>query len=269
MEQLRKKILSSQKIVVVIQSDFKLPTTAIQLLEEAGEQLSLESWKHSPAVLWTALGIVSQQRQSPSAVHWLAFWLQEEKRLHRVFSLDWGDLERAAGVEKQRIVKVLGNLDRATCDHCGAFSSKRQYRTAIEKKRAPLACPDPICRKQLMRPNVVLDGVRFTKDYVVSLNTELQDVELLLLCLQNPDTERAILERIAQQVPRHCYVAALCPARIELPGVKIAWLSGSPAELAQQLLDRPEPLPPEPLRVTQPLLDPAKHQSSLCQCVLL
>src|SRR3989304_5478389 len=107
-----------------------------------------------------------------------------------------------------------------------------------------------------MRPNVVLAGARFTKDYVVSLNTELGDVELLLLCLQNPEADRAVLERIVRQGAGARCVAALCRERFEVPGVYVAWLPGAPAELAQQLLDRPEPLPTEPLRATQPLLDP-------------
>lgn len=228
------------KIVVILQSDYQLPETVLTRLlgADLSPELSLYNWHKEPELTWSAVELLRREFaiHQPRPVHHLLRKLKEEEKLHQVFSLDWGYLERQVGVPKEKIVKVYGNFDRAFCDSCCHLSSKSEYEHALEFRRGPLTCPEWECRRNLMRPNLVLDGGRFTKDYLLKSVTCLPGADLVLCFLENPSRNQNELESLLTHCSRKCNIFCVATQNCFV-NERVLWIQEKPDEVAQHLLE--------------------------------
>jgi hypothetical protein len=268
LSEIRDKLASANKVLLVIQIEYHISDQVLACLEEFAPNLELsrDNWELNPETIWKAVGQIRKDFTSekrPTAVHEFAQTIQEEGKLHRVFSLNWGHLERRVGIPKQSIVKVYGNFDRAICDRCCRLSTKQEFDTSFENESGPLGCREWECQRALLRPNLVFPGIRFSKDYLLQLISTVKQADLCILFIEDlqacQDEVLAIVARCSKQAPIFLISNDLLEA-----GNVFCWQM-DPIQAAQQLLTVEEPQPS--MKYLE--WEPRNAGHGQCKCLIL
>ncbi len=254
---IEKIVKSAKKINVVVQHDFYSQT------------LDSSLWKSDPNVFYSAIADLARdlETKQTDAIHSLLYHLQSFGLLNKVFSLDWGQMEKKSCIAKEKIIKVYGNVDRAICEICGATSGKQEFQEALETTDL-LSCREFSCHGNLMRPAVVLPEGRFPKDYLIALNTSLRQADLLLCFLFNPEADSSVLYNIASKSSNIVVVGRSFPQGLSPCQNVTFFQTADPTLLAKEIMnnwDREEEVAPLFFQYDLPIAN--AHQQ--CTCIIM
>lgn len=255
---IEKIVKSSKKINVVVQHDFY------------SQNLDSSLWRSDPNVFYSTVAALARdlEAKQTDAIHSLLYHLQSLGLLNKVFSLDWGQLEKRSCITKEKIIKVYGNVDRAICEICGAISGRHEFQEALDTADL-LTCKEFSCHGNLMRPAVVLPEGRFPKDYLIALNTSLRQADLLLCFLFNPKADSSVLNSIASKSSNIVIISPSFPQGLS-PCQNVTFCQiADPTLLAKEIMDnwnREEVVAPLSFQYELPLVANAHQQ---CTCTIM
>lgn len=121
----------------------------------------------------------------PTAGHQFIKCLEDHNKLLRNYSQNIDTLEKQAGIK--RVVECHGSFAKATCTSCRYSIDGERIKSDVFQQRVP-NCPrcqeledGPADGLGVMKPNIVFFGEQLGKEFHDSLDTDKEEVDLLIV----------------------------------------------------------------------------------------
>lgn len=207
--------------------DFRSKSTGIYSIieDEAGYEalpqpeclFSAEFFEDDSKPFWRFAPHLYSSNKGPTPTHRAFYQLHKEKRLKRVYTQNIDNLEIAAGLPEELVIKCHGSLDSLTCQDCGrkfidapsviqSFLDAQKVphcgetgilqgdvykednaHIARERKRPRRSCVAPPttplrgCRG-VLKPDIVFFGEKVNHGTIQKLFVDLQSADLVIVC---------------------------------------------------------------------------------------
>jgi len=138
----------------------------------------IDFFKKNPKPFFRFAEEILPGRYQPSVSHKFITYLDEQKKLLRLYSQNIDALERAAGIK--RLIECHGHIYTAHCVRCQTKYELSDIRTDIEDGRVPLctACDD---EGRYIKPDIVFFGEGLPEEFFASLDDDKSEADLLIV----------------------------------------------------------------------------------------
>jgi NAD-dependent SIR2 family protein deacetylase len=107
-------------------------------LTSAEDLFDIESFIHDPRPFYRFAKNLYPSTITPSPCHHFLSWLDDNKKLLRVYTQNIDGLEELANVSKSKVVYAHGSLMEATCLQCGHKYTASDIGEDVKEGRVPL-----------------------------------------------------------------------------------------------------------------------------------
>jgi len=136
----------------------------------------LTAFNKDPRPFYTFAGELARLNPNPTRTHMFLSHLDKLGKLQRVYSQNFDGLELRAGVTKDKVVQLHGNINVYSCRNCSRKFSADDFATELRRGNV-LYCT--ACN-QVLRPDIVFFGEKTRLDGKI-FHSDCRKAELLLV----------------------------------------------------------------------------------------